>query len=128
LLNRKWESVVRMKYLVFFAILAPFIFPVYSVATPKEPSMEFLTEWKPLPDRTMILRFGGDYYRHHILTSSPRSECNGTAIIRNKEIRLISMDGNHAWEYFISLAPVFYSPDGRTWVFLSAGTEEPIGK
>jgi len=128
-----------MKYFVFFALLAPLFFPVYSVAeqlddplehmemysggmvslvTPKEPNIEFLTEWKPLPDRTMILRFGGDYYRHHILASSPKPECNGISINETKEIQLITIDSNHAWEYLISLAPVFYSNDGRTWIFL----------
>ena len=108
-----------MKNLIFvLLILVPLALPLYSVASPKEPDIEFLTDWKPLPDRTMILRFGGDLYRHHILASSPRSECNGVSINETKEIRLITIDSNHAWEYLISLKPVFYSNDGRSWVFL----------
>ena len=109
---------VRMKYFVFFILLAPVFFPVYSVATPKEPHIKFLTDWKPLPDRTMILRFGGDLYRHHILASSPKPECNGVSIDETNEIKLITIDSNHAWEYSISLNPVFYSKDGRTWIWI----------
>lgn len=111
---------VRMKNLIFALLIsAPLVFPLYSTAEPEEPDILFLTDWKPLPDRTMILRFGGDFYRHHILAFSPKHECNGVTVSGNKEINLIVNTSGSAWEYIISFNPVFYSKDGKNWEFIT---------
>jgi hypothetical protein len=111
--------VARMKNLIFALLIStPLAFPLYSIAEPKEPDLIFLTDWKPLPDRTMILRFGGDLYRHHILASSPKSECNGVTVSNNGEITLIARTVGQAWSYIISPFPVFYSDDGKVWIFI----------
>lgn len=112
------KGMARLKYLVFTILLiAPFA-PHFSLAVPKEPNIEFLTAWEPLPDRTMILRFGDHYYRHHILESSPRKDCNEISFPERKELKLLMLEGSHAWEYLVSLKPVFYSNNGKDWIFI----------
>ena len=110
-----------LKNLIFLILLVPFAFPLNLGAeteTKKKPDILLLTDWKPLPDRTMILQFGGDLYRHHILTSSPKHECDSVSVNSMGEIRLITRNGNSAWEYLVSFNPVFYSSDGRNWIFI----------
>ena len=111
----KLEAKTRVKYFVFAVLLIASLAPNFSLAVPLEPSIEFLTEWGPMPDRTMILRYGDHYYRHHILDSSPKKECNVIEVNQRKEISLIVMTKGFAWEYLISFEPVFYIDNGRDW-------------
>ena len=104
---------IKWFVLIFILIFSP----VYSEETQQKQNFALLIDWNPLPDGTMLLKFGNKYYRHHILSSSQKSECS-EVIVRENVIALITRPNFQTWEYIISKKPVFYSKDGKKWVWL----------
>ena len=106
---------IKLLILLFMLVSAP----VYSEEIPEAPDIGLLTKWDPLPDGTMILEFYDSYYRHHILSSRQKTECS-EVIIGENVVALITRPNFQTWEYIISKKPVFYSKDGKVWIWVWA--------
>ena len=104
---------IKWFVLIFILILST----VYSEEISLEPDIGLLTEWDPLPDGTMILEFNNVYYRHHIFSSRQKPECS-EVIVGENIIALTTRPNFQTWEYIISRKPVFYSKDGKKWIWV----------
>ena len=95
---------------------------------PKEPGIELILSWEPLPDRTVVINFEGVSFRHNIIEHKPANGCKSAVVNEDGTITLLTHIGNNAYQYILTVSPEFYRIGTNNWEWAGERTGQEYAK